>query len=145
MCFRGCSFGVSNTPPICSRNLLLVTHFWKACVKQRRRSGLPLSRPPQSLTEQNCNGDVTQQPHTRGRRIRADGVKWTPVAPWSRTFSLASTEAFFRASLLRYCSTLSSWSGRWSIPATLWTAVATASRSVSFMVKKQLGSQHESY
>ena len=64
---------------------------------------------------------------------------------WPRTFNLASTEAFFRASLLRYCSTLSSWSGRCSIPATLWTAVATASRSVSFMVTKQGGSLHLSY
>lgn len=47
------------------------------------------------------------------------------------TFNLASTEAFLRASLRRYCSTLSSWSGRWSIPATLCTAVATASFPVS--------------
>lgn len=50
------------------------------------------------------------------------------------TFSLASTEAFLRASLLRYCSTLSSWSDRCSIPATRCTAVATASRLVSSIV-----------
>ncbi|TNN42623.1 hypothetical protein EYF80_047178 [Liparis tanakae] len=54
------------------------------------------------------------------------------------TFSRASTEAFLRASLLRYCSTLSSWSDLCSIPATRCTAVATASRLVSSMAQLSL-------
>lgn len=55
------------------------------------------------------------------------------------TFRRASTEAFLRASLRRYCSTLSSWSDRWSIPATRCTAIATASRFVSSMAWTRSG------
>lgn len=71
--------------------------------------------------------------------------QWTPLTSFSALWGLLRpmytpynwTGAFNMASLLWFCSTFYRCFRCWRILATLWTTVATASWSASFMVKKQ--------
>ncbi len=118
-------YGVDALPPVftdvCQR-VLDVFHITQSAVELREACSYPIQlRLNSSLKRDKRSGKTIPQIN---RRLNGSSI----------TFNLASTDAFLRASLRLYCSTLSSWSERCSIPATLCTAVATASLFVSSIV-----------
>lgn len=133
-------YGVDALPPVftdvCQR-VLDVFHITQSIVELRKACSYPI----QLRLNSSLKSDKMAWFKWTGKSIPRIN-RW--VNANNITFNLASTDAFLRASLRLYCSTLSSWSERCSIPATLCTAVATASLFVSSIVTdpKRQGSRY---